>query len=612
MDFSSLGLPEWNMFDFDDIAPMGHEHPTVEAIDYLEQVKNCVDFAFQPIVDIHNGSVFGYEALLRGYEKLGMGSPFDVLDRAAELSILHRFDMMMRVRVIDKYVTLPRTHRTKLFYNLDNRIIASPDYFPGATKTLLQQANLPQSILCLEISERHEVSMKQAESNLALYRNEDYSTAIDDFGAGYSGLKLLQEHHPDFIKVDRSFISGIEKDKKCKLMISTIVELAHVLGIFVIAEGVENEAELMVCKEIGCDLVQGFFVERPQLDVSIFRNAYPEIAKAGRRKTKEQDEDTQFIYEQIEYRPPLRITDDMDTVFEAFRRNKEMTFFPVVDESGSPMGVVREYTLKEYAYSPFGKDLIANRGTGLNLRKFISPCPVADIQTGTRSILESYSLSENPDGIILVKDFTYLGFLSAGSLLRVINEINLAQARDSSPLTKLPGNASISNFVNEANADHEEDRTLVYMDLDNFKAFNDAYGFRQGDRAILLFAELMRKFFPQDDTFLGHVGGDDFFLGVTGTPMSGTMQSVCRLLETFSHDVESFYDAQAREQGFLMGKDRHGEMRKFPLMSCSAALIHLPAGRPENIPTFEALDMAIARLKKEAKNSGEHLAIHCF
>lgn len=612
MDFSARHLMDVHMFDFDDIAPLGHENPSNEAKAFLENAQRVLDFAFQPIVDIHNGTVFGYEALLRHHAKMGVDTIFELFDRADQLKILHRFDMMVRARVISKFSKLPRNHRTRLFYNLDNRIITSPDYFRGGTKSLLKQYDLPASILCLEISERHEVSMKMAEQNLARYRGEDYSTAIDDFGSGYSGLKLLHEHQPDYIKIDGSLIRGIDKDKKLKLMVSTITDLAHVLGIFVIAEGVETEDQLRVCKEIGCDLVQGYFICHPQLDPQALQTQYQDLTSLGRRHKPGESEETHLIYEQIEYRPPLRADDDMQMVFEAFRNNKDLTFFPVVDESGSPLGIVHEHALKEYTYSPFGKDLIANRGAGLTLRKFLSPCPVADIQAGTDAILKNYSLSENPEGVILVKDFSYLGFLSASSLLRVINENNLAQARDCSPLTKLPGNSSIADFVSESVADCNDAHVLVYMDLDNFKAFNDAYGFRQGDRAILLFAELMRKTFAGDAAFLGHVGGDDFFIGVHSGDFAAVKQQVIALLDKFASDVESFYDAKAREQGCLQGKDRDGNSRCFPLMSCSAAFIELKAGRAENSPSFEDLDNAIAQLKKQAKSDPNHLAVCCF
>jgi len=599
------------MYDFNDIAPLGHEVPSTEAKDFIETAQ-VLDYAFQPIVDVHNGTVFGYEALLRGHDKMGYASIFDIFDRAHELKILHRFDMIMRAIAIQKYAQLPRTHKTKLFFNLDNRIISSPDYFNGATKALLKQHGLAPSNLCLEISERHEVSMTLAEQNLKRYRGEAYSTAIDDFGAGYSGLKLLQEYQPDFLKIDRSFISNISNDNKQKLLVSTITDLAHVLGIFVIAEGIETKEELYVCKEIGCDLVQGYYISRPQTDLNGFQTQYPSVIQSGHRALSKESDETNMIYQQIEYRPVLRIDDSMDSVFDAFRVNKDMTFFPVVDETGSPLGIVRENMFKEYTYSPFGIDLIKNRGNGLTLRKFITPCPVADIHANTESILENFGLSESSEGVIIVKDFGYLGFLSAASLLRVINEKNLITARDSSPLTKLPGNSSIASYVIDACTNHQDASTLVYMDLDNFKAFNDAYGFRQGDRAILLFANLMRKKFSGNEMFLGHVGGDDFFIGVRNLDFQIVKNMIEDLLENFCRDVESFYDADARNVGFILGKDRQGNACHFPLMSCSAALISLEANRCKQTPSFQDLDTAIATLKKQAKADSSHMAIARF
>lgn len=600
------------MFNLDDIAPAGYETPDPEARHFIEAATKACEHAFQPIVDIHNGSVFGYEALLRGFEKLGFNSPHDVFDHAASLGVLHRFDIHMREQAFSKFCMLPRTPRTRLFYNLDGRIINSADYFKGATKALLKQVNLSASSLVLEITERFETAGELTKQNLAVYRHEAYNTAIDDFGAGYSGLKLLLDHHPDYIKIDQSFIGALATDKKCKLIVSKITDLAHVLGIFVVAEGIEDKQSLRICKEIGCDLVQGFYIAEPELDPALLRTEYPIIAEIGHRNLQNGNDDSRIIYEQIEYRPPLRIDDDMKTVFEAFRSNKDMTFFPVVDESGNPMGIVREHTLKDYTYSPFGKDLIANRATGLTLRRFLSPCPVADIQASAQSIMENFSLSENPEGILIVKEFGYLGFLSAASLLRIINEKNLAQARDSSPLTKLPGNSTIASLVTEACNNPAERTTLIYLDLDNFKAFNDAYGFRQGDRAILLFAELMRKIFKQEDCFLGHVGGDDFFIAVRHRSLDHVRPALDKLLKDFADDVQSFYAPEAREAGYICGKDRHGEMRQFPLMNCSAAVIHLAAQRADNTPSHETLDATIAASKKAAKDSDDHVAIVMF
>lgn len=595
-----------------DINTFGQEYLTDEALVFLETAEQALEHAFQPIVNIHNGTIFGYEALLRNHRALNCESVFQVFDVAERLNILHRFDMIMRAKAIAKFASLARFDEAKLFYNADNRTIGSADYFRGGTKYLLKKNGVQPSSFCLEISERHELSMQSVESSLKYYHDEAYNTAIDDFGTGYSGLKLLKEYHPNFIKIDRSFITGIDQNNKTRLLASTIVDLAHILGIFVIAEGVETQEELWTCQEIGCDLLQGYFIARPEINNANLKAQYQIIMSSARTLETKSSVQNHMIHEKIEYREPLKINDDMETVLEAFRLNKEQTFFPVVDETGVPVGIVRELAIKEYVYSPYGKALLANPGNKLKLRKFISPCPVADIQASAQSIMESFSMFESSEGVIIVKEFGYVGFLSAASLLRVIGEQSLAQARDSNPLTKLPGNASISNYVGEATENVSEHVILVYLDLDNFKAFNDTYGFRQGDRVILMFAELMHKFFTADQDFLAHVGGDDFFVGIRQMDFIEAEKKVAKMLDIFARDVASFYDIAVREQGFISAKDRHGVERQFPLMTCSAALISLPAGRDAATFDYGKLDHVIATLKKEAKVSENHLATYRF
>src|SRR3546814_8596416 len=85
--------------------------------------------------------------------------------------------------------------------------------------------------------------------------------ALDDFCQGYSRLRLLHEHQPDYVKIDRYFISGISAEPKKRLFLSRIVDVMHVLGICMIAEGVETEAEFRTCKDLGFDLAQGFLVQ---------------------------------------------------------------------------------------------------------------------------------------------------------------------------------------------------------------------------------------------------------------------------------------------------------------------------------------------------------------
>ncbi len=279
---------------------------------------------------------------------------------------------------------------------------------------------------------------------------------------------------------------------------------------------------------------------------------------------------------------------------------------PILDDRRQPIGIVREVDLRGVIYSRYGKDLLHNKALHRGLLDFLRPCPVCDLNTEAEKILEVFSSADNPPGIILVDGFEYVGVLTAASLLRVINEKNLALARDQNPLTRLPGNRSINDHIAAAFDDSAVGWTFVYFDLDNFKPFNDRFGFRQGDRAILMFSEHMRSLLNSTGIFLGHIGGDDFFASFRNASAEQAQTRVAALLESFRRDAESFYDAEARDFGYIVGRGRDGTTQNFPLLSCSAALVALPAGGRAVL--MDDLGSIIAGLKKAAKDSPDHLA----
>lgn len=320
--------------------------------------------------------------------------------------------------------------------------------------------------------------------------------------------------------------------------------------------------------------------------------------------------DHKLIADQITLMEPITLDASMEQVFERFRADKSLTFFPVVDASGEPVGIVREAELKDYTYSLYGKALISNKTIGRKLRDFVTRCPMADINTRAEHILQAYSAVEPSEGIIIVDGMKYVGFLSTHSLLRVINEKNLAAARDQNPLTKLPGNNVIHDYVAEALAATHAEVALAYFDFDNFKPFNDKYGFRLGDRAILLFAEILSKALPHDSCFSGHVGGDDFFGGFRHMTFQHVKELCARIIETFRRDVESFYDDETRQLGHIAGQDRLGNPTRFPLMTVSAAIVHLPSGRGQH--TADEVSQMIAGLKKQAKKSPDRMSAATF
>ncbi len=570
---------------------------------FLTWARDDARFAFQPIIDPYTGTLYGVEALLRGHEDLDFVSIHAFFDFCFRMGILQQIEVLLRGRAMKLFAQMGLPPSARLFLNIDNRVLQAEDHRTTDTVEAAHAAGLQPSRISLEISERHQIDRDttNTETLAQIYRRELFRVAIDDFGTGFAGLKLLYEQNPDYIKIDRFFISGIEQDRMKKLFVSQIVGLAQTIGITVIAEGVETEKEMLTCKEMGCNLIQGYFVERPLTDTGGLKSVYPRA-----RDLRKDDTDRRFIDQELSVPPAVRSSSNLMETFEHFREHKNMTFFPVVDDMDEPMGIIREEDLKDFTYSRYGKDLLANVSYKRHLNEFVRPCPVADIHDNAERVLEKYSLSGTKEGIIVVENLRYVGFLTASSLLQVVNEKHLAIARDANPLTKLPGNHMVVEYVTDIVADAGAEAVIAYFDFDNFKPFNDAYGFRQGDRAILLFAELMKKAFVSDGAFLGHIGGDDFFAGWRDMNLDRVGERIAELREAFRDQVETFYDKDAREAGGIVAKDRAGVERTFPLLSVSIAALHLTPGRGDVTP--DDLARQIADLKKKAKAAENGIA----
>ncbi|MDO8607387.1 MAG: GGDEF domain-containing protein [Phaeospirillum sp.] len=574
--------------------------------DHWNRILAILEIAFQPIINIHSGACYGYEALLRNTEEAGFASIADFFDSCYALGILPEIEMELREKALAKFVTLPHHHAVKLFINLDNRALAGDDELPQRTRAMLARYGVAESAVAFEISERHSLGQPQdAITAIRHYKRHGFRLAIDDFGTGFSGLQLLYFSEPDVLKIDRFFISDIADDAKKKVFLAHIVNIAHLLGVVVVAEGIETEREFFACKEIGCDLIQGWLAQRATLDPARLLPQYDAIAVLARRERRSAVSDQRIIADQVARLTPVLLNAPMEQVFERFRADKSATFFPVIDGAGQPVGIVREKELKDYTYSPFGKELIANKSFGRTLRDFVIRCPMADLNSRAEHILEAYATVEGSDGIMIVDGTTYVGFLSAHSLLRVINEKNLAAARDQNPLSRLPGNTVIVDWVSGALDRVEREYSLVYFDFDNFKPFNDKYGFRLGDRAILLFSDLLSRTMARDGGFAGHIGGDDFFAGFGGVDFAEVMAACRDLIETFRHDVETFYDEETRRLGHIDGRDRLGNPASFPLMTISAVVVRLPCCR--DLHSIDEVSRLIASLKKDAKHSPDHI-----
>ena len=574
-------------------------------LEWEERLRK-LDIAFQPIVNIQTGELYGVEALLRNFQDIGFKSIFSIFDRVFKEGILYSFDIALRKKTLDKFKQIQNYKDIKLFYNLDNRLFDMQDFSSGNTAAILKNLSMKKENLCFEISERHEiVDTYRMEKILRHYQEEQYAIAIDDFGTGYSGYKLLFDTKPNTIKIDRYFLQDIQKDMKKKLMVKSITYLAIQLGIEVLAEGVETKEEYLTCRDIGCHLVQGYFVCRPTTEIKEITKTYDVLTQL----TSLREADSSFVQRHIQKLVPLYKRYTMHDVLSYFKEHRDIPIVPVVNNNDEGVGVFFESQIKEYLYSPYGMSLLLNdKSDKAKLKHFIQPCLHTDINSDITTIIEIFSSNPEASGIIITKNSKYYGFLSANDIITIMHEENLIAARDQNPLTKLPGNRLVEKYIHDATIDQKTNSYLLcYFDLDNFKAFNDKYGFRLGDRVIQLFADTINKHLPKS-FFKGHIGGDDFFVGtILEESFEQSIKRIQKVITKFSTNAKDFYSQEDKKQGFIMAKDRDGMEKRFDFLTVSAAVIIL--NEKKRSQNGQKLNKIFSIEKKLAKKDKDHLCV---
>lgn len=565
-----------------------------------------MEHAFQPIVNPLSGSLFAVECLLRGHEKAGFGDIFDVFDSAYNEGLLLSVDLLLRQKAIAKFMTLDNYKKVKLFYNFDVRITEMCNYTPGLSKAMLSGFGLDAGVFCFEISERHHTKSGKIDCLLNNAKISGCHIAIDDFGSGFANFELFYFSEPNYLKIDRFLITNIDKEVKKRKFCSHIINLAHFFGISVIAEGVETESEFITCRDMGVDLVQGYFIQKPVTNLMAIQTTYSAIEDLFARNKRRIAQDSQLVSSQMIQLNPIMQTGTMEELLERIGENTEVPFVPVVDSANIPVGIISESNLKKYLYKPYGKDLLFNKNHTPSIKKFINKCPTVEITVPLEQMLEIYVANPDSEGIVITRELKYHGFMTAQSLLNTLNEKNLAYARDMNPLTKLPGNNLINSYLNKAFKDEDQSYIFVYFDFDNFKPFNDRFGFRQGDRAITLFADILKEQMQDKTAFTGHIGGDDFFCGASCSKDTydcclNIVSNIKNIIKIFTETAASFYDGKEVDEGKYTARDRNGAMRDFPLLTVSAAIIRVPEGKRTS--NSDELSNILASLKKEAKVS---------
>ena len=208
--------------------------------------------------------------------------------------------------------------------------------------------------------------------------------------------------------------------------------------------------------------------------------------------------------------------------------------------------------------------------------------------------------SKTYDCVVVEKDSEYYGLVTIKRLLEFSTILERSYAISLNPLTKLPGNNVIEEVLDDLTTS-DLPHCILYFDLDNFKAYNDTYGFEKGDNVLKFTAELLQTYLKRYfsyNSFLGHIGGDDFICTING-PLNECMEFCDELLSEFDKHIPFFYSSEDRANGFIKSKDRNGNPSVFSITSISIA------GLYGNLNTFsggENIAELTSLIKKESKS----------
>ncbi len=542
--------------------------PQVRVIDHAGELADIIEHAriqiiFQPILDPHGRGILGYEALSRGPSTSRLHSPLELFAAALRENCTVALEECCLGRAIQRFRAAGLQGR--LFLNISPFTLLASQSLPNRLSNLLAKLGLPASRCVLEITEQSLVDDYAAiRRALDALRDIGCEIAVDDLGAGYSGLKTWSELRPDYVKIDRYFVSDIHTDGVKAEILRSIVEMSRAIGSRVVAEGVETAEECTELLDIGVDYLQGYYFGRPQADPKVNDAAMSHLAGRGTSVNAVCAEE--LIIKVAPVEPTTRVQD----VVAMFREHLDWDSVAVVRE-GRPLGIVRRDDLFLFLTKPLHPE-VYNRKPITSVME--SPPLLIDARLRLDQVgrlVTRRARSKVNEDFIITRDGRYAGIGKIIDVLRQITAQQIQAAKDSNPLTLLPGNAQISAHIDRMLSQRRH-FVVCYLDVDHFKPYNDHYGYARGDQFLLQLAQLIRTAVYGRSDFIGHLGGDDFIVVMRSPDWRSRLLD---LVASFSAAVPSLYSDEHREADGIRAVDRDGVLRTYPLATLSIAALEL-------------------------------------
>jgi EAL domain-containing protein (putative c-di-GMP-specific phosphodiesterase class I)/GGDEF domain-containing protein len=546
---------------------------------------------FQPIVDGGAGTVLGYEALTRGLRP-GLESPMALIESAARHGLTLAFERACLESALGAFHSLGLAGR--LFLNLLPRTLIEWSGLAEWLGSQLAAHRIDPHAVVLEITE-HGLTVDERRLLEAIrpLRALGCDIAIDDLGAGSSGLRSWAEIRPDYVKVDRYFVAGIEEDAVRAEILRSLVDIGRVTGCRIVAEGIENRAQQALVLELGVDYLQGHFLGRPSRIPRLEPAALARLEEVSAAPT------ASCAGELALGIPAVAADDTVASVVEVFRAHPEWNALAVLEPLGSPrpIGLVHRDRLLIFLSRPLHPEIYN--------RKPVSSVMTRDpLRVEARARLDQVSRivtarasTRQGDDFIVTRNGVYLGLGRTVDLLRQITAQQIEAAMQSNPLTGLPGNRQIQTRLSQWVALRRH-FVACHLDLNHFKPYNDEYGYARGDKVLLHVAQVLARTVRRRLDFVGHIGGDDFVLLLRSRDWPLRLAA---LLEELSVSLLDFHAAQHRAAAGFDGVGREGERRRFPLLGLSIGAVEVDGSQQTSA---ESVLESLRQMKSLAKSRG--------
>ncbi len=575
---------------------MAVSQPLAQLLDELLREQNF-DIHFQPIVGIDRASILGFEALTRGPANSSLHSPLVLFDAAARFGRLLELERLVVRRALQRFKELKLPGQIFLNLSVDSLLAAETQI--DLISNDLAAFGMPPSRMVIELTEtRVSVDPERLRSSADALRGLGFVMAIDDLGEGFASLKRWLDLKPEFVKIDRYFIDGIAQDPLKQHFVRAIMDLANSSGCTVIAEGLEQASDLNVLHRLGVKYCQGYLFARP--------SATPRSSLRAEVRA--------LLHWDQEHRPAAPLPAGAITsaaqlarrghtasakisclgAVDMFKFDEQLHAIPVLDEAQRPIGLLRSMHVLKRSSERFFMDIHAHHSC---LKLMDSQPLIFDVSTSLRTMSEAIANLDDSlmvDGFVVTQDGAYFGSGRTSDLLKAVSDLQVNSARYANPLTLLPGNVPIDSHIDALIKDGQAFVVAVW-DIDNFKPFNDVYGYRCGDDIIKFTAQTLLQVMDPTIDFVGHIGGDDFLMVLCSADWQARLQRVCT---DFDAGVRGHFSTEHLQSGGYTTANRQNQPTFHPLPTLSAGVICVECCAFEN---SRALATALIEPKKVVK-----------